>query len=379
MEFLCSKEDLYEGVQSVEKIVSTKSTLPVIGNILFEAKKSALKISANNLEMGMEILVPAKVAKEGAALIPAKTIGGIVGRLPEGDINFKLGEKGVVRLSYKESIFNLHALPPDEFPSLPKVKEGRALEISPELFASMVEQTIFAVSLSEDKYVLNGILVELGKAGIQGDNSNLRLIATDGYRLARRGEKIQSGVGEIKAIIPSKTLDELVKVIGDEVEESLKVLISGDQISFKYKKAYLVSRLIQGQFPDYKQVIPKSSGTKLVLNRKDFLQAAERTQVIAVSSANIVKFDLRGKKLHLIANSPDVGSVDEVLDAEVKGEGKAQVSFNVKLISDALKSMETEKILLELSSTLSPGVLRPVDGADYIYVVMPIRTTEATK
>ncbi|MCX5725645.1 MAG: DNA polymerase III subunit beta [Candidatus Saganbacteria bacterium] len=378
MEFSCNKEDLYKGVQSVEKIVSTKSTLPIIGNILFEARKSGLKISANNLEMGMEMLVPAKVAKEGAALIPAKTIAGIVSKLPDGEINFKLGEKDIIKLSYKESVFNLHSLPPDEFPSLPKVKEGREIEISPELFTSMVKQTIFAVSQSEDKYVLNGILLELGKSGVSGDLSNFRFIATDGYRLARRGEKISGGVGDIKAIIPSKTLEELAKVVGED-EEPIKIVISSDQISFKHNKVYLVSRLIQGQFPDYKQVIPKSSGTRLILSRKELLEASERAQVIAASTANIVKFELRGKKLHLIASSPDVGSVDEVLDADVKGEGKAAISFNVKLVSEALRAMEDEKVALEISSSLSPGALRPAEGVDYVYIVMPIRTTETEK
>jgi DNA polymerase-3 subunit beta len=379
MEFVCSKKELQSGVSAVEKIVTTRSTLPIIGNILFEANKSGLQISANNLEMGIKLAIKAKIQKEGAVLLPARTLGGIVSKLPDKNVGFKLSEKGTVRITYDKSHFNVHTLPPDEFPVLPKVKEGKSFSIDPRIFASMIKQTIFAVSSNEEKYVLTGALLEVGKASLAGDSSNVRLVATDGYRLAKRGESIKLGGGEggISVIVPAKTLQELSRLLElGKKEEDLRVTVSSDQIAFKYLDVYLVSRVIQGQFPDYKQVIPKKSATKIALNSRAFLEAAERTAVIASGSANIVRFEIKADSLHMSASTPDVGTIDEVVAAEIKGEKKAQMAFNIRLISDMLKAVENEGVVLELAESLGPGTIRQDEKGNYLYIVMPIRTQE---
>lgn len=379
MEFTCTKKDLQSGVSAVEKIVTTRSTLPIIGNILFDVGKKGVKISANNLELGMELGVKAKVDKEGSILVPAKTLGGIVSRLPDSAVDFKLTEEGMMKISYGESYFNVHTLPSDEFPVLPEIKSGKSFSIDPALFLAMVRSTIFSVSSSEDKHVLTGVLLEVGKSSMTGDSSNIRMIATDGYRLAKRGGtiKLKADV-EIKVIVPTKTLQELSRMIeADEEEEEIKVMVSSDYISFKYKDVYLVSRLIQGQFPDYKQVIPKKSGTRISLKTKSFLSAAERAAIIASGSANIVRFEIRGKKVHLVASTPDVGKIEEVLEAEVKGEEKMQIAFNIRLIIDMLKVAEADEVIIGLTEPLGPGVLKEDEKGDYLYIVMPIRTQEA--
>ncbi len=378
MEFSCQQKDLYEGVQAVERIVATRSTLPIIGNILFELGKNNLKMSANNLEMGIEVTIPAKVESEGAILIPARTLAQGVGKFPDGNINFKASEKGLVRISYKQSTFNLHGLPPDEFPVLPKIKEGKIISLDPKLFSEMIKETIFAVSLSEEKHVLNGVLLEIGKAETAGDTSNLRLVATDGYRLAKRGEKISPApAAQLSVIVPAKALAELSRLLTAASNGELKILFSPEQIAFKYKDSYLVSRVIQGQFPNYRQVIPKGSETKITAPTQALLEAAERAAIIASGSANIVKVEIRAGKLHLAAATPDVGTVDEVVEVEISGSEKAAAAFNVRLITDALKNIPGEKVVFELSGPLSPGVIKPADtGLDYIYIIMPIRTAE---
>jgi DNA polymerase-3 subunit beta len=377
MEFACNKKDLQNGVSIVEKIVTTRSTLPIIGYILFEAGKNGLRLSANNLEMGVELAVNSKVNKDGAILIPAKTLGGIVSKLPESKVEFKLNEKGTIKINYDQSHFNVHTLPPDEFPVLPKIKEGKTVSIDPKIFASMIKQTIFSVSGSEEKYVLTGVLLEFGKSTLAGDTSNIRMIATDGYRLAKRGEKIKmKGEGKGSIIVPAKALQEIYRILEQDEEEELQITYSSDQIAFKYKEIYLISRLIQGQFPDYRQVLPKKSGTRISIKSKILLEAAERAAVIASGSANIVRFETNNGKLHLFASTPDVGTVDEVLEAEIKGEGKAQVAFNVRLITDVLKAVETDEVLVEFSESLGPGIIKQKGEGDYLYIVMPIRTQE---
>ena len=377
MEFTISKNELVKGVSKVERLVSTKSTLPIIGNLLFEAKKNSLKISANNLEMGMAVEVEAKVSKEGSILVPAKTLAGVVSKLPNTKIGFKVNERGLVKISYNESHLSIHGLPAEEFPALPKVKEDKVIKVNAAVLSKMIDETIFSVSNSEDKYVLTGVLFEIGKSKTTGDSTNLRLIATDGYRLAKRGEKV-AGIPaqEMSVIVPAKALNELNKVIA-ESDEDVSIITSAEQVAFKHGKVYIVSRLIQGQFPDYKQVIPKKSTTKILCSTGLFLESAQRAQVIASSNANIVRLETKAGKLHVVANTPDVGQVDEVLPVEIKGEAQAQVAFNVRLLTDALKVMETEQVSLELSGPLHPGLLKPAEGHDYLYVVMPIRTQES--
>ena len=378
MEFNCERRELQGGVSMVEKIVATRSTLPIIGNILFEASKNGIRLSANNLEMGIALNIKAQIVKEGAVLLPAKTLGGIVSKLPDVQVGFKLGENGIVRIAYDQSHFNLHSLPPDEFPMLPKVKDGKSFSLEADVFASMIKQTIFAVSNSEEKYVLTGVLLEFGKSNQPGDNSNFRMVATDGYRLAKRGEKAEGvGAGESSVIVPARALTEVLRVLDGKDGGKVKVTIGAEQISFEYGEIYIVSRIIQGQFPDYKQVIPKKSTIRVTMGTKDFLEAAERAAVVASGSANITRFEVKAGKITLSANTPDVGNIDEVLKAEVKGGDKVQVSFNIRLITDALKAINTEKVALELNEGLSPGVIKPEDGGDYLYIVMPIRTQEA--
>ncbi len=243
----------------------------------------------------------------------------------------------------------------------------------------MIKQTVFSVSGSEDKYVLTGVLMEVGKGSLPGDQSNLRMISTDGYRMAKRGEKIKIEAGKATSlIIPAKALQEVARVIElGKGEGELKITFATDQVSFKYQDVYLVSRIIQGQFPDYKQVIPKKGGTKIFVKTKDLLGAAERAGVIASGSANVVRFEFKGGSLHLSASTPDVGSIDEVLEAEIKGKDKLQVAFNVRLISDVLKVVDAERVVVEFTDALGPGVIKEEGKEDYLYIVMPIRTQEA--
>jgi len=378
MEFTCEKKDLQSGVSAVERIVATRSTLPIIGNILFETNKNSLKLSANNLEIGVEVGVKANVGREGAVLLPAKTLSDMVARLPEGVVGFKLGENGRVRVSYGPSSFTINSLPPDEFPTLPKVKGGKSFSVASEILTSMIKQTIFACASSEEKQVLTGVLVEVGKSSLGGDVSNLRLVATDGYRLARRGEKVDlASMGEASFVVPARALQELSRIIEGKSLEKVVITASPEQISFHCGNVYLISRLIAGQFPDYRQVIPKKAATKIILETEEVLHAAERAAVVASGSANITRIEVKSGKMHLTAHTPDVGSVDEVLSSEIKGEEKIQISFNIRLIIDALKVLNSKKVVFELSEGLSPGLIRPEEGEDFIYIVMPIRTQES--
>lgn len=376
MEINCTKDKLIDGVQSVERIVSTRNTLPIVGNILFEAIKNGIRISANNLEIGLEAVIPAETKEEGALLIPAKTFAGIVAKLPaDGIINIKKTEKESIKVSYRKSNFNINGLSHAEFPQIPKIKDAKTISVPPKILLDMIKHTVFSTSTSEDKYVLNGVLIETGK-GAKDDASNIRMVATDGFRLARKGDKVDASLENSSVIVPAKALNEISRILQNKEIDNVEISISSEQIAFKYKDGYLVSRLIQGQFPNYKQVMPKNSDVIITVGTKTFLESAERAAVIAAGSSNIVKLSVNDKSLSIAAVTPDVGSVEEIIEIEISGVLQKPIAFNVRLILDVLKVIESDKVSLEFSGPLGPGVIKPLDGSDYIYIIMPIRTTD---
>lgn len=370
MRLTCEHLKISHAVEAVQHIVVTKSTLPIIGNILLEASHEKLKISANNLEMGMEVSVPAKVEDPGSVLIPAKTLASMVQRLPAGEIQIQEKARGVVEFRFRKAKMELRGLPPDEFPALPRLKEQRTLELDANVFGRMVEETIFSASTSEEKHVLSGVLIEVAKGTIT-------LVATDGYRLARREVEITKKASfEGGFIVPGRAFLELLRVLDDD-GGNIKLVCGDEQVAFQYKDAYIITRQIHGQFPDYRQVIPKEGNLSLTIQRKDFLESVERAAVIAQGGSNVIRLEWIGGQFHIRASVPEVGAVDEVIDAKSQGAKESQIAFNARLVLEALKVIDVDNVVLELSGSLSPGLLRPENDNGYVYVVMPIRTAEA--
>ncbi|MFC1516990.1 DNA polymerase III subunit beta [Candidatus Margulisiibacteriota bacterium] len=372
MRFKCSKEDLINGIHIVEKAVAVRSTLPIVSNILVETVPNGVKLIANDLEIGIEYTLKASVAKEGSVLAPAKTFSGIINKLSTGEVQFEVEENGNIRITCGQSKFSIHGLPTDDFPVLPKVKGAQEFEIEAELLKEMIRQTIIAVSMDESKHVLNGVLIEVNK-------KEICFVATDGYRLAQRRGELNKDTGAKESfIVPTKVLSEINRAIQQkEFKGKIKVYFSKEQIAFTFDNVYFVSRLIQGQFPDYKQVIPKKTEAKIIIPRENLLRAAERSSIIASTSANIIRLETVNKKLHISANTPDVGNASELIDVEIAGQEKNKVALNVRLLLDALKSMDEEDVYLELTGALSPGILKPKNKEQYLYVIMPIRTAES--
>ncbi len=371
MEFNCSKEELVRGIHIVEKAVAVRNTLPIIGNILLESTSKGIKLAANDLEIGIEAIVDSQVLKDGAILAPAKTFSGIIQRLPEGEVKIKIDEGNTIKISCAQSKFTIHGLPTDEFPMLPKIKDGHEFEVPALLLRDIIKQTIIAVSMDESKHVLNGVLLDI-------NDKELICVSTDGYRLAQRKATLEHKVNfKGSVIIPTKVLTELLRVLQQEsYTDAVRVSFSKEQISFSFKDIYFVSRLIQGQFPDYKQVIPKKTEVQMTIPRTALQEAAERSSIIASTSANIIRLETMDNKLHITANTPDVGNVSELLDVIIKGAEKNKVAFNVRLLLDVLRNIEDEDIILELTGTLSPGIVRSPSTSDYLYIIMPIRTAE---
>ena len=370
MLFKCDAKVFSEAIQIVERGVSQRTTLPVLGNILLEVRDEELLLSSNSLDLGIQVNLPIKSGKAGKVLAPAKMLASIASKLPTGELSFDVNSNNHIRLEVGPSKFLVHGLSPADFPELIHPKQATALSFPSQMLQSMIKQTIFAVSTDESKPFLNGILFDLS-------GTELRLVSTDGYRLALRCEAFSANAA-LKAIIPSRTVNEVLKLLSSfPDEEQISVELSADLVKFKISNVDVLSRLIQGQFPDYQMVIPAQSDTKVVLSRRNFLESAERCAVVASSSNNILMVELSGDHLLFSANSPEIGDASEMVAVEVHGNTKTKIAFNVRLLLDVLKNMPEGEVQLELSKKLAPGVLRPKGfEKNYLYIIMPIKTSE---
>ncbi len=371
MLFKCSVEEFSNAIQTVERGVAQRSTIPVLSNIYLEARSDhTLILAANSLDMGIQVELKAEVKKPGRVLAPSKIISGIATKLPHGELTFESSPQHHIRVEAASSKFVVHGLGAEEFPQLVLPKQPTRCELPSATLVSMLRQTIFAVSTDESKPFLNGILFE-------GSENGLKLVATDGYRLALRSEQLPLR-DKFKVIIPSRAVNEALKLIlAYPDEEHVVIELSSDLVVFKVAQVVVVSRLIQGQFPDYQLVIPAQSDTKISLPRRVFQESAERCSVVASRSNNIIVLELSEDHLLLSANTPEVGDASEMVKVEVKGINKNKISFNVRLLLEILKNMPEGDIQLELSRRLSPGVLRPKGQENqFLYIIMPIKTAE---
>jgi DNA polymerase-3 subunit beta len=321
--------------------------------------------------MGIRCSVPAEVVDKGSITINAKKLSDIVRELPEASVDLEIDDSHKMVLACQKSVFKIHGLPKDDFPILPDVKKDRVFKVKGSLIQEMIHKTIFAVSTDETRYVLNGVY-------FQAEGPKLRMVATDGHRLAFIQKKLE-GKAEDKCnvIIPTKTLNELSKAVSDagkgkEDEVTVEIMATENQIKFVVDGVEIVSRLIEGQFPNYEQVIPKDSDKKLEAPTADLAAATRRVAILTSEKSNSIRYHAKAGKLTISSKTPDMGEAREELDVNYKGE-EISIAYNAKYVLDVLKNVGTEAISIELTQPLSPGILRPKGDADYLCVIMPMR------
>lgn len=366
MKLTANKSNLSFGVQVVQRAVSSKNPLPVLSGILLKIKNGQLIFTATDLEMGIECSVPVDVQEEGGVVLPSRYFGEIVRKLPDVKISLAVNkENNNALIRYGQSEFNLLGMSLEDYPILPSVDSESTLILKQNVFKNMIKQVSFSISTDDNRPVFTGILMEI-------ENGSIKLIATDTHRLAFRSSKIENNLDMIKTtIIPGKTLNELNRIMNGDSEE-LKIAFGDNQIVFEMPGIRLVSRLIEGQFPNYKQVIPQGCKSKIKIKTKEFLEATERASLLAKEGANVIKLNIKADKMVISSNSPEIGKIEEQIDIEMEGE-EAQIAFNSKYLIDVLKVIDVDEILLELTGSLSPGIIKPLEGEDYIYLILPIR------
>jgi DNA polymerase-3 subunit beta len=366
MLFSCAHDHLNKAVALVGRAVSTRATMPILANILLETRKDAVKLAATDLDHGMQTEIPAKVTKGGAITLPARLFAEIVANLPAAAVQLRVGEgANAVEVQCESVTYDLVGLPAADFPLMPEPDAAPAASIDAGLLRTMVRQTAFAVSTDETRVFLTGLYLVF-------DGKEVRLVATDGGRLAlRMGTLGKAATQKVGVIVPAKTMHELTRALSG-VEGEVEVALAENQVLFTMPGARLTSRLIPGPFPNYQQVIPQGFKQRIEVGTERLLAAVRRVAITARDSANVVRLQAAGEVLTLASNTPEYGRSEEKIQVTAEGETVA-TAFNARYLIDCLSVLESDQLTLELTGPLSPGALRPAGQADYTYVLAPVR------
>jgi len=373
MKVSCLQENLKRGLNIVGRAVSPRSTLPVLGNVLLATDSGRLKLSATNLEIGINCWIGAKVEDEGAITVPARTLADLVGAFPLEQVDMELIVRTqTLNLRAGRSEANVKGIDAQEFPIVPVPEGEGGIPIEPDVLRTAISQVAFAAATDESRPILTGVLAKF-------EDTQLTLAAADGFRLAVRTVSLPQSVSDpFSIIIPARALVELGRISGEQKEPVIiTVTPTRNQVLFQLTDIVLVSQLIDGNFPDYRQIIPRDTTTHAVIDTTAFMRACKTSLVFARDAAHIVRLHVKsGSELspgHMLVSATSAETGDDVseLDASVEGD-EVEIAFNVKYLIDVLSVADTPQVTLETTTSSSPGVIRPVGEVDYTYVVMPM-------
>ncbi len=362
MKLKISKDELVYGITKVQNVVSSKATLPILSNMLLETtRKSTIRLYATDLDIGISCEIPVQILEEGAITLPAKKFSDIIKELPSGDILITTKKNNHIEIEGEKCLFKLIGLPKEEFPKFPEFKNVEAVVIDQDVLKEMLKMTSFAVSHEEARYVLNGVLLEI-------ENDLIRLVATDGRRLAKIEKKLEKSIEkEIKIIIPTKAVYEVLRNIKNTGQLSL--LTNTNQLLFDIDHVLIATRIIEGEYPNYNQVVPLEQKTKIKINTEELLAAIKRANLLTTPDFQAVKFEVFKDKLVISKITPDLGESREEVKIEYGGS-ELIVGFNPHFFIEVLKNIEESEVDLELLGPDKPGVIRI---KDYLYLALPMR------
>lgn len=375
MDFKIERREFLRGLGLIQSVAGRKTTLPILSHILLEWDQNSLFLTGTDLETGIREELPATVQQKGKASVSAKKLYEIVRELPDETIYLQKKENQWITLQCGKSIFNLAGLDPDEYPALPACEHENFSIISTRLLREMIEKTVFAASNEESRYHLNGVLLTQSK---EGGREVLRMVATDGHRLCLVDRENQPIRGIEKGlIIPKKGILEIKKIIADhDGEEEMGIYFNSTHGFFKMGKSLTVIRLIDGEFPEYEQVIPKGNDKRLVIGREKMYSSLKRVSTMASERVEGVKLSLKKNSIEMSSYHQDYGDAQEEVEAVYEGP-PFQVGFNARYLMEALNVMDTEEVSMELKDEGSPGILKPTsfvsEASSQLCLIMPMR------
>jgi DNA polymerase-3 subunit beta len=371
MKFSTPKSRIYSAVQDVLNVVPTRTTLPVLSNMLLEVVDSKLKLAATDLDISMITTIPISTTKKGSITIPARTFAEILRELPESEIEIDVTENRM-ELKVERGTYKISGIPSDEFPKLPTANLAKQIRIPGGDLTKMIQKTVFAVSTDETRPALNGVLW-------QTSGKSMRMVATDGHRLAEVSQKNNKLKGlQEDIIIPPKVLNLLVKLLTDK-EKEIGVIFGENNIIFNLDDSILASRLIEGPYPNFEQVIPKDNDKKLVVNKELLMSTVRRVSILANTLTHQIKFSLKKDALELSSVNFDLGGeAKETISCDYSAE-PMDIGYNASYVLDILKQIDGDEVIFDLGTPVSAAMIHSTEkkeGEDCLYLVMPLRLAE---
>lgn len=371
MKISLTQENLNRAIGLVSKVVATRGSLPVLSNILISTEGKRLKLAATNLEMGITYWVGCTVEAEGSITVPARLFGDFVSSLPNKSTLELTANGAVLGITTEHHKTHINGIDADEFPPIPGKTGTATLTLPSSQLREALSEVIVATSVDEARPVLAGVYM------YSTDTNQITVVATDSYRLAERKITVADGAldGELAIIVPTKTIQELVRILG-ETESDVSIYASENQVVFEADGAEITSRLVEGQFPNYQQIIPTESETVVEIDTKELGRVTKVASLFARQNAGGIKIDInRGGHLEIRSTSSEVGDNESSADCKVIGED-AEVSLNARYLTEALSIIKTTKVSFGVGSKISPCVVRPLgkDADDYTYIIMPLRS-----
>jgi len=367
MKLFCEQKDLAYALNIVNKAISPNNTLPVLNNILLKAEGKKLFLSATNLELAISLAINADVRNEGAVTVPARLLVNYVSLLKNEKLEINLTEGLTLNIKATESETKMKGINADEFPLIPKMENPKLINVSTEDLCTAISRTVFAASLNPGKPVLSGVCFII-------DKDELKIVATDSYRLAEQKIQLKEKADfEVHSIIPARTIQELGKILSKEEDKNVELEFTPSQILFKVDGIELTSRLIEGTFPAYEKIFPKTNKTKIEVSSADLSQTVKRVSLFARENNNNIKLAATNDgKLLINTDETKVGEERAYLDIVMSGENN-KIALNSQYLMDVLAFLDTEKVCLELNDKLSPAVIKPCKEEGYVYIIMPLK------
>ena len=363
MKFICEKEKILKGINSVINGVASKTTMPVLEGILVQTNDNNVKLTSYDLEIGIEYILEANVEIQGTTVINATMFSEIIRKLPNKEIKITLNENDLLEIECEGSLYKLATMNPDEFPELPQINVDNSIEIEQNILKDMIKRTIFAVSNEENRPIFTGCLFEV-------KDSKLNIVAVDGYRMAIRSKELNAQYNNFNCVIPGKTLNEVNKIISDSFD-TIKIGISRNQALFEMENCKIVTRLLDGEFLKYSNTIPANWETRIKVNRLSLLDCFERV-ILIKEKRYPVKINI-GVGNILISCQNQTGTAKEEIDVDTDGK-ELEIGFNPRFFVDALKAIDEEEVYIEFGSNRSPSIIKSVNAEqDYIYMILPIQ------
>lgn len=363
MKITCYRQELVNAVSNVQRSVSSKSTIPALEGILIKTDDQKISLCGYNLELGITTAIPADVSEPGEIILNAKIFSDIVRKLPDENVNISVNDRLITEITSGLSKFSIVGIAAEEFPVMPKITGSSQFSLSSALLKSMIKQTLFAVSENDTKPIHTGTLFTI-------EEQKIHLVSVDGYRLAMRSENIDCAEN-FRFVVPGKTLSEVIKLLSDQDEET-KIMVGKRHIIFSIENYSVISRLLEGEFLDYKAAIPASGNTRVKVNTREFIDSTERVSLLITDRLKSPLRCIFADDTIELSCSTSIGSADDKIASTIEGED-VEIGFNNRYLLDALRNTDSDEVFIELNGSLSPMKILPREGDAFLFLILPVR------